>query len=348
MRPTPTHVLHVVVKLGRILLVAVDAQEELAGQGQNLPVAVVGLGGQQGGRPWGPQVQRAAVVQGLGAPQRRGPCPWRGPRPGPAILGFLVRAAAAPALTREQRLSLPTLAPALEAGCAAQAVPAGAPAAPGTVGAPGGAGRASEARLRGGAGMSRSHPSQVAPSTLASGHLAHGPFPAKRDRHGHPQVTFVHGSSPLMSFPGGSGGKESVCNAGDLGLIPGLGRSLAGRRKWLPTPVFLPEESHGHRRLVGYSLWGQKESDTTEQLTCMCKLNRASPLRSRLPCWGAASSTELSVRCLWCTVSWRHHQPVSERRVGLACQLEDQRVGESHQWARDQLQTRHPQMRPSG
>ena len=31
-----------------------------------------------------------------------------------------------------------------------------------------------------------------------------------------------------MSFPGGSGGKESACNAGDLGSIPGLGRSPGG------------------------------------------------------------------------------------------------------------------------
>ena len=39
------------------------------------------------------------------------------------------------------------------------------------------------------------------------------------------------------------------------------------RRKWQPTPVFLPGESHGQRGLVGYSLWGCKESDTTKQLT---------------------------------------------------------------------------------
>ena len=31
-----------------------------------------------------------------------------------------------------------------------------------------------------------------------------------------------------QGFPGGSDGKESACNAGDLGLIPGLGRSLGG------------------------------------------------------------------------------------------------------------------------
>ena len=38
------------------------------------------------------------------------------------------------------------------------------------------------------------------------------------------------------------------------------------RRKWQPTPVFLPGESHGQRSLVGYSPWGRKESDTIERL----------------------------------------------------------------------------------
>ena len=38
------------------------------------------------------------------------------------------------------------------------------------------------------------------------------------------------------------------------------------RRKWQPTPVFLPGKSHGRRSLVGYSPWGHKESDTTERL----------------------------------------------------------------------------------
>ena len=37
------------------------------------------------------------------------------------------------------------------------------------------------------------------------------------------------------------------------------------RRKWQPTPVFLPGESHGQRSLVGYSPWGRTESDMTEQ-----------------------------------------------------------------------------------
>ena len=39
------------------------------------------------------------------------------------------------------------------------------------------------------------------------------------------------------------------------------------RRKWQPTPVFLPGKSHGQRRLVGNSPWGRKDSDMTERLT---------------------------------------------------------------------------------
>ena len=39
---------------------------------------------------------------------------------------------------------------------------------------------------------------------------------------------------------------------------------MAWRRKWQPTPVFLPGESQGQRSLVGCCLWGLTESDTTE------------------------------------------------------------------------------------
>ena len=38
------------------------------------------------------------------------------------------------------------------------------------------------------------------------------------------------------------------------------------RRQWQPTPVLLPRESHGRRSLVGFRLWGRRESDTTERL----------------------------------------------------------------------------------
>ena len=44
------------------------------------------------------------------------------------------------------------------------------------------------------------------------------------------------------------------------------GREDLLERKWQPTPVLLPGKFHGRRSLVGYSLWGRKELDTTEQL----------------------------------------------------------------------------------
>ena len=46
-----------------------------------------------------------------------------------------------------------------------------------------------------------------------------------------------------------------------------LGREDLQRRKWQPTLVFLPGESHGQRSLAGYRPWGCKESDMTERLT---------------------------------------------------------------------------------
>ena len=45
------------------------------------------------------------------------------------------------------------------------------------------------------------------------------------------------------------------------------------RRAWLPTSVFWPGEFHGQRSLVGFSTWGHKELDTTEQLTLSLPYN---------------------------------------------------------------------------
>ena len=47
---------------------------------------------------------------------------------------------------------------------------------------------------------------------------------------------------------------------------PWVGK-IPWRREWLPTPVFLPGEFHGQRTLVGCSLWGHNELNTTEQLS---------------------------------------------------------------------------------
>ena len=57
---------------------------------------------------------------------------------------------------------------------------------------------------------------------------------------------------------GDSDGKESACNAGDVGSVPGLGRSPGGGTTWQPTPVFLPGKFHGQRSLVGYNPWGHE------------------------------------------------------------------------------------------
>ena len=48
--------------------------------------------------------------------------------------------------------------------------------------------------------------------------------------------------------------------------VQSLGREISWRRKWQPTPAFLPGKSHGWRNLVGYRPWGRKELDTTERL----------------------------------------------------------------------------------
>ena len=60
-------------------------------------------------------------------------------------------------------------------------------------------------------------------------------------------------------------GKESACQGQRYGFDPWV-RKIPWMRKWQPTPVFLPGESHGQRILVGYSPWGHKESDTTEAM----------------------------------------------------------------------------------
>ena len=74
-----------------------------------------------------------------------------------------------------------------------------------------------------------------------------------------------------MGFPGGSVGKESACNAGDSlqyrrpRFNPWVGK-IPWRSKWQPTLVILPGKSHERMSLIGYSPWGSKKSDTTEQL----------------------------------------------------------------------------------
>ena len=67
-------------------------------------------------------------------------------------------------------------------------------------------------------------------------------------------------------FPGGSDGKESSCNAGDLDSVPRLGRSPGGGHGNQLQYSCL-ENPYGQRSLAGYSPWGHKELDMTEGLT---------------------------------------------------------------------------------
>ena len=79
-------------------------------------------------------------------------------------------------------------------------------------------------------------------------------------------VQSFHPNFSLISFPGGADSKESACNAGDLGLNPGLGRSTGGGHG-NPLQYSCLESPHGQKNPAGYSPWGHKELDTTEWLS---------------------------------------------------------------------------------
>ena len=69
-------------------------------------------------------------------------------------------------------------------------------------------------------------------------------------------------------FPGGSDDKVTTyeCRRHET-WVQSSGREDTLDKEWLPTLLFLPGEFHGQRSLADYNPWGQKESDTTEQLT---------------------------------------------------------------------------------
>ena len=102
-----------------------------------------------------------------------------------------------------------------------------------------------------------------------------------------------------LGFPGSSDGKESACNAGDPGLIPGSGRSPGGRNGNLLQYSCL-ENPHGQRSLVGYNPWGHKESDTSEGL------RTAQHLYSGLPWWLSGKESAWQCRRPWIRkIPWR-------------------------------------------
>ena len=86
-------------------------------------------------------------------------------------------------------------------------------------------------------------------------------------------VCSISESFHRTELPCGSDGKESICNAGDLGLIPGLGR-FPGEGNSNPLQEFCPGEFYGQRSLTSYSPWNCKELDMTEQLSLTHSLHR--------------------------------------------------------------------------
>ena len=69
---------------------------------------------------------------------------------------------------------------------------------------------------------------------------------------------------PWVEEPGGLQSMESLRVGYNLATSLSLFTFMHWRRKWQPTPVFLPEESQGQGSLMGFRLWGRTELDTAE------------------------------------------------------------------------------------
>ena len=83
------------------------------------------------------------------------------------------------------------------------------------------------------------------------------------------QRLFIYPPKDTLGFPGGSSGKEPACKCRrhkSCGFSPWVGK-IPWRRKWQPTPVFLPGESHGQRNLAGWSPWVAKSQTWLKWLT---------------------------------------------------------------------------------
>ena len=89
-------------------------------------------------------------------------------------------------------------------------------------------------------------------------------------------------------------GKESPANAGDTrdtGLDPWVWKISCGRKQQ-PSLVFLPGKSPGQKRLLGYSPWGRKDSDTTEYKCTWLRQNSSYSSQMALDCWGLVSNVQ--------------------------------------------------------
>ena len=92
-------------------------------------------------------------------------------------------------------------------------------------------------------------------------------------------------STSSRGFPNGTRGEESTCQCKRHTrhrFDPWIGK-IPWRKKWQPSPVFLPGEPHGHRSLASYSLWSQRELDMPEQLTPSQASNLGLPYCRQIP-----------------------------------------------------------------
>ena len=94
----------------------------------------------------------------------------------------------------------------------------------------------------------------------------------------HRDLTHNIQGGEMRSCPGGSDGKNLPARRATW--VQSLGWEDPLEKKWQPTPVFLPGESHGQRSLAGYSLWGSRELDTTERLTLRILREHTRPPKS--------------------------------------------------------------------
>ena len=110
--------------------------------------------------------------------------------------------------------------------------------------------------------------------------------------------------------------KEFACNAGDLGLIPGLRRS-PGAGHGNPFQYSYLENPHGQRSLGSYSSWGHKKSDMTEQLST-AQINQPSTLMKLLmeysSCLTAGWTTKPQSSRQYGTGTKTEHRPMEQNR----------------------------------
>ena len=103
-----------------------------------------------------------------------------------------------------------------------------------------------------------------------------------------PQSSALAWKIPWTEEPGGLQSMGSRRVGHDWATSLSLFTFMHWRRKWQPTPVFLPGESHGQRSLMGCSPWGREESDTTGRLH----------FHFSLSCTGKGNGNPLQCSCL--------------------------------------------------